>query len=173
MKSGVTKSGYSAGMPSRLYVVRHGKAEQDSASGRDADRELTDRGHAQAAWLGQCLQEIASARGARLLVSPIRRARQTAEAIEAALEIEAVVEARLATDRRVSDVLLAVQEVLPDDTRSLVIVGHNPHFEAFVGVMLGRGPLSMRTGEMIGLAFDRAIEPGGATSFGVWRLDDD
>lgn len=160
-------------MPSRLYVVRHGKAEQDSASGRDADRGLTERGHAQAAWLGQCLREITSARNARLWVSPIRRARQTAEAIEAAIGAEAVVEARLATDRRVSDVLHAVQEALPDEARSLIIVGHNPHFEGFVSAMLARGPVSMRTGEMIGLAFGGDIEPGGATSFGVWRLEED
>ncbi len=61
-----------------LLVVRHGEAEDEAASGRDEDRELTDRGR-------ERLEE--EARGLlalglgveRLLHSPWRRAAQTAE----------------------------------------------------------------------------------------------
>lgn len=173
MRTGIASRAYSAPMPIRVFVVRHGKAEHEAPSGLDADRGLTPGGHVQARWIADQLKLLTRPAASHLLVSPIRRARQTAAAIEAALVLTATLETRLATDRRVSDVLHVVQEFAANERRDLVIVGHNPHFEGFIGAMLGRGPVSMRTGEMVGLRFASEIEPGKATSFGVWRHEEE
>jgi len=39
----------------RVWIVRHGKAEANSALGKDADRALAPRGEEQARWLGRMI----------------------------------------------------------------------------------------------------------------------
>lgn len=66
----------------RLWIVRHGQAENFAAS--DALRPLTGKGRKQAEATGSWLAEQ-GARGARVLASPYLRAQQTATIIAAAL----------------------------------------------------------------------------------------
>lgn len=155
----------------RLYVIRHGKAERDSASGRDDDRRLTDRGERQALWLGASLSEAEPP--VLLAHSPIVRARQTAELVLQTLTCPVEVEPLLATGSAPSDVLRAVQQ--RESTPSLAIVGHNPHFEDFVGVMcrgIGAG-FRLRTGEMAVLELDPHAAPGQAHLLDVRRLEEE
>jgi broad specificity phosphatase PhoE len=78
------------GEPTRLLLLRHGQtamSAQRRYSGR-ADPELTELGLAQAAAAATGVPTFEGAeRTARVLTSPLRRARQTAEPVAAALGI--------------------------------------------------------------------------------------
>jgi phosphohistidine phosphatase len=70
-----------------LYVMRHGPAEDHAPSGRDFDRALTPDGRevvARAARAFHDERHALAARPWRILSSPFRRARQTAEIMAAA-----------------------------------------------------------------------------------------
>ena len=58
-----------------LYLVRHGRAEDARAGARDEDRSLTDRGRRE---VRDAMDRARSAAPARILTSPLLRARQTA-----------------------------------------------------------------------------------------------
>ena len=60
----------------QLILVRHGEAERQTQD--DATRRLTERGQRQADWTAQ--QVLARYRPDRLVVSPLKRAKQTMQA---------------------------------------------------------------------------------------------
>lgn len=64
----------------KLYVMRHGPAEDDSATGRDADRELTPAGRERVSAVAQALADADEAPYV-ILTSPLARALQTAEIV--------------------------------------------------------------------------------------------
>ena len=98
------------------------------------DRPLTERGLRQAAAIGSWL-ERAGLLPDRVLVSPARRAMQTWERAGAVLAPDP----RPTVDERIYDntveVLLAVIREVPDDVRTLAVVGHNPSIGELVGVL--------------------------------------
>ena len=108
----------------RLILLRHGKAEADSPSGRDFDRALTDRGRRDAALIAQVLAEAGLAPDL-VLVSPAARAAQTWEAASAIFPAARAVEAPELYDISPGDMLaLARREGAEADT--VMVVGHNP-----------------------------------------------
>ena len=112
----------------RLILVRHAEA----APGKpDALRPLTPRGHAAAEQLGE---QLAAGRPDAVLTSPLLRARQTAEAIATAAELEAEADERLAPGATVDDVRAAVSG--RGDT--VVVVGHVPDCVEIVLALTGR-----------------------------------
>lgn len=154
----------------RLYIIRHGKAERDSATGRDDDRDLTPVGERQARRLGQWLAAH-SRRPELVLFSPVKRARRTAELILESLWCQSAPEPRLATGMTPSDVMRAVQASAVHGT--LAIVGHNPHFEDLVAMCLG-GPgarFELRTGHLVALELDPLAPLAAATLVEQERLD--
>ena len=106
----------------RLLLIRHAQAADAPV---DGDRPLTANGTRAATAVGTWLGQVGYAPD-RVLVSPALRAQQTwaaaAEALGAAPE--ATVDQRI-YDNTVEAVLEAIREV-PDDVRTLVVVGHNP-----------------------------------------------
>ena len=104
----------------RLAVLRHAKAERDSASGADFDRPLAERGRDDARRLGR---ELAR-RGLRfdlVLASPAARVRETVEGLGATdIRFEPrIYEAGLTT-------LLDLLRAVPEACQSVLLVGHNP-----------------------------------------------
>jgi len=99
-----------------LVLWRHADAEEGS---NNAARRLTPKGIEQArrvaAWLDARLSQEA-----RLLVSPARRARQTAQALSRAFTISPAVN----SDAQAADVLRAAG--WPSATGTVVVVGHQP-----------------------------------------------
>jgi broad specificity phosphatase PhoE len=77
----------------RLYLVRHGEAA--AGWGEDVDPGLSDLGRAQAAAMAESLTESVGSAGLPVVVSPLRRTRQTAAALEASWGVTAVVDARV------------------------------------------------------------------------------
>lgn len=165
----------------RVYIIRHGKAYQDSDTGRDEDRALRGRGERQSAYLGRELAGMEPAIGL-VLVSPIRRARETAAGIVAGLEsagldVEVRVERRLETGRAPSDGIAGIAEAVAQaDTRlAVAVVGHNPQVGEIVGVLtngVGGGNV-LRTGQCVALEVGPSLPVGGAKVVGVLRLEEE
>ncbi|MGO8996533.1 MAG: phosphohistidine phosphatase SixA [Polyangiaceae bacterium] len=124
----------------KLYVMRHGPAEDDSASGRDEDRALTPSGRRRVHDVAKLLVHEHEM-PARILTSRLVRAQQTAEIVLAAAakgvhgwkgELETVKE--LAPGGKGLDL---VHGLLAADSPSVMVVGHEPDLSKLVGELLG------------------------------------
>lgn len=119
-----------------VYLIRHAKAHKESTSGQDFDRELTSRGVEQAAWLGQALAKHEH-KPSVILSSPVIRALQTAQAIEAAVGCRLKVVEKLSTDHNAVQYALAMEDfaLLP----CIALVAHNPTLEQLAAGLLRGG----------------------------------
>jgi phosphohistidine phosphatase len=151
----------------RVYIVRHAKAEKDSDSGADADRELKGRGERQAAWLAKELSEgdqkpviVFTSRFARAMAT----ARPIAEACACALEEAAVLE----TGHDASSVIEMLAERPLDGP--VALVGHNPQLSEIVERLCGEEARGMwlRTGEVAVVDLD----DDAGRLVGLMRMDD-
>ncbi len=111
----------------RLILIRHAKAEPSGST--DAKRKLAPKGEADAVAAGAWLKQAGITSGVAL-VSPAKRAAQTWE--QAAAQLSRA--PRTVLDERIYaatvDDLLAVIHDAPPQTRTLLVVGHNPSVEA-------------------------------------------
>ena len=117
--------------PRRLLLVRHAKASDGPI---DADRPLTERGERHGTAIGSWL-EHAGLVPDRVIVSPARRAAQTWERAGAALgpDLPPIVDSRI-YDNTVAALLEAIREI-PEDVRTLAVVGHNPSIGELAAVL--------------------------------------
>jgi len=109
-----------------LILWRHAEAEE---GGPDLERALTGKGRKQAAHVAEWLQQRLPAKFS-LLVSPAKRAQQTAEAL--GVKIKTV--ERLAPGARAADILAAAG--WPDHKGAVVVVGHQPDLGNAVAYLL-------------------------------------
>lgn len=122
-----------------LILFRHAKSDQSSTEA-DIDRPLNPRGRRQAPEAGRWLAENVD--GIDLaVVSPAQRARTTWEL--AAAELSEQPQTRI-DDRVYGGSLLSVVRDLPDDARTVVLVGHNPGIEDLAS-LLANTSVSMPT----------------------------
>ncbi len=111
----------------RLYVLRHAKSSWDDPSLDDFDRPLTERGRHGARLMGRHLA-AARVHPALVLCSAAKRARQTLELVEPALEgVPVAIEADLYEADKAE--LLVRLRRLDDHLGSVMLVGHNPGLE--------------------------------------------
>jgi phosphohistidine phosphatase len=116
-----------------LFLLRHGKAEAH-APGGDADRDLTERGEADARTVGANLTALGG-RPDLIVSSGARRARRTAEiAASAAGYTGEIVIASSIYEATVGTLLLVVN-TLPANASRVLMVGHNPGFEELVDLL--------------------------------------
>jgi phosphohistidine phosphatase len=126
----------------RLFILRHSKAVPLSQAD-DYDRELTERGQADAARIGAWMagQSLAPDYA---IYSGSARTKGTYEIVAAALPrpFEAVVENALyeATWQLIMELLRG----LPLDARAALVVGHNPGMADIASVLAGEGPEAER-----------------------------
>lgn len=125
-----------------LLLLRHAKSDW-SGSVADFDRPLAERGRAQAPLAGQWL----AGRGDRIdlaIVSPAQRARETWQLVAGELAPEPPAH----LDDRVygasADELLGIVQEVPDDIRTVILVGHNPGMEHLAS-LLADEDVMMRT----------------------------
>ncbi len=120
----------------RLYLLRHGIAEEKSASGRDRDRELTGKGRTE---LKRVLEVASHAKvePSLILTSPYARARETAAIARKALGTgEDLVETKaLVPEGEPQSVWAEICDHRKEE--SLMLVGHNPLLEQMVAHLLG------------------------------------
>lgn len=156
-----------------LYLIRHGKTERQSASGRDADRLLKPRGHKQSIWLGETIAEQIADRpkdGVRLLVSGITRAWQTGGPIGERLDVAPVREPLIETGRSAADVLEVIER--ERKTSTLLLVGHDPHFSEALDA-LGRGAADTQNGLRTGQCAKFITEDGALIFEGLYRMPEE
>jgi len=117
-----------------VWLLRHAAAEDRAPSGRDADRALTAEGAARAEAVGRGLAALEPGI-ARIVTSPYRRARQTAEAAAKALGLAGqVAESRALEPERDPEEIL--REIVSGDG-DVLLVGHQPHMGALFGLLVG------------------------------------
>ena len=120
-----------------LYVMRHGPAEDRAPTGRDFDRVLTAAGREVVARSARALHAGRRSLGGRLrlLSSPLRRARETAEIVASILVPPLAVELHddLAADAGLPRDLVADVAAAGADA---LLVGHQPIVEQLVGELL-------------------------------------
>ncbi|MCC6555095.1 MAG: histidine phosphatase family protein [Polyangiaceae bacterium] len=150
----------------RLYVMRHGPAEDRAPSGRDADRALTTEGRARVERVAAELRAVHAAAplGApgrlappsapnprpRVLASPLRRARETAEIVAGAL-LGGADDIELHDDLSLdADPPIALASRLGKDGADALLIGHQPNVEELVRALAtaapGRGHAPLRGG---------------------------
>jgi phosphohistidine phosphatase len=107
----------------RLYLMRHAEAATTGTDWRDISRELTPKGRTQARDVGELL---ARQRIELVLSSPAARARQTTELLSLPVPIRYVDRLYNAGSRA----LLAELSGVPDQVRTVLVVGHAPGIPA-------------------------------------------
>jgi phosphohistidine phosphatase len=148
----------------RIYFLRHGRSEEQSAwAGDDRLRPLTQEGET------LMRQEAEFLRARKLIpdvivTSPLTRARQTADIVLEVLQVES----RLVEDDRLApgfdrDRLVRVIDAHPD-ARSIMVVGHEPDLSATVSTVIGGGRIQLKKG---GLAHVEIVQRIGDLVYGV------
>ena len=114
-----------------LHILRHAEAEALSPSGLDADRALTDAGSKRMKAVARAISRMEPDFDA-ILVSPLVRARQTAEPVAAACHFKdelRVTEALLPG----SDPSTLLEELEGSEWKTVLVVGHEPHMGRLFG----------------------------------------
>jgi phosphohistidine phosphatase len=127
----------------RLLLLRHAKTETDAPSGRDQDRRLDDRGHKDAAEIGDWMASHPPFPEA-VLVSHAVRARQTWdiawEAMKdrvAAPQVEILSELYGADPAQILETIRTATVLA--DPKQLLLVGHNPGMHEVALMLMGGG----------------------------------
>jgi len=127
----------------RLMLLRHAKTETDAPSGRDQDRRLDDRGHRDAAQIGDwiaCHPPFPDT----VLVSHAVRARQTWDIAWEAMkdrvpapQVEILPELYGADPAQILDSIRIA--TAPADPKRLLLIGHNPGMHEIALMLIGGG----------------------------------
>jgi phosphohistidine phosphatase len=147
----------------KLYVMRHGPAEDDSPTGRDADRALTSSGRDRTRSVARALVDGGEAPVA-IFSSPLVRALQTAEIVAAVAGVEKVeVRREMAPG---GDAFGLVAELVRAGRKRAMVVGHEPDVSMLVQRLTGKVPeLGMQKAMVVSIRCDSASEaPGEVTS---------
>ncbi|CCD95300.1 conserved hypothetical protein [Bradyrhizobium sp. ORS 375] len=163
----------------RLMLLRHAKTETDAPSGRDQDRRLDERGHQDAAVIGDFIASHPPVPDL-VLVSTAVRAQQTWELAYAAMkdripapQVESVPELYAA---EAMQILHHIRLAAMHDPARLLVVGHNPGMHELALALTARGDAEarqelMRNMPTAGLAvFDFDTEDWGDVSFARGNL---
>jgi phosphohistidine phosphatase len=131
-----------------LHLLRHAKSSWDDPGLHDHDRPLAPRGKKAARLMGTHLAER-KIRVSLVLCSSAVRARQTLEVIGPALtgHPDAPVEIRIEDGLYHADAvdLLARLRRVDDDTRSVLVIGHNPALQQLAESLAGDGDRAARS----------------------------
>lgn len=127
-----------------LILWRHADAEE---GGRDLDRKLTAKGRKQAERMAEWLAKRLPSK-CRILSSPARRARETADALHQRYKIHD----RLAPGATPKDVLAACG--WPDHKGLVIVVGHQPDLGRAAALLLAgaEAEWSLKKGALLWLS---------------------
>ena len=132
----------------RLMLLRHAKTETDAPSGRDQDRRLDDRGHKDAARMGEWIAHHPPFPDT-VLVSPAVRAKQTWDlAWEAMKDRVEAPEVELLPELYGADPAQLLETIrtatIPANPKRLMLVGHNPGMHELALMLMGSGDVDGR-----------------------------
>lgn len=125
-----------------LVLLRHAKSDW-SGSLPDVERPLAERGQAQAPLAGRWLATDVGPLDLAI-VSPAQRARETWGLVSAELAPAPPVRFEDGVYAASAGRLLDIVREVPDDVRTLLLVGHNPGMEELASLLAGEDVI-MRT----------------------------
>jgi phosphohistidine phosphatase len=137
----------------KIYIMRHGPAEDQAPTGRDYDRKLTSSGRARTELAAQELGRWE--RPKRVLSSPLVRTVETAEVVIASLGLTCDLEKRdeLAPG---GDALRLLGELASQGAKRAVLIGHEPDVSSLAAILLPSWSRSFDKAMIVGLKIDRA-----------------
>jgi phosphohistidine phosphatase len=138
--------GASYSMDMIVYFVRHGAAVDGADwGGSDGERPLTRKGIDKMERVGERLEELEIEADA-IVTSPLLRAKQTAEVLAEALDLEEA----LSEDERLGGDFdrRGLAGILNDraDAKALVLVGHEPSMSSVIGELVGGARIDFKKG---------------------------
>lgn len=141
-----------------IHLLRHAEAEDISPTGRDADRRLTEDGKKRMRAVAKAIAKLDPGYDA-VLVSPLVRARQTAEPVAAACGFERpFTETKNLTPN--ADPIEVLHELARLGPSSALLVGHQPHFGRLFGLLLsGRSDLEVPMKKAALAVFEAPSDP--------------
>jgi phosphohistidine phosphatase len=136
----------------RLYLMRHGPAEEQSPSGQDHDRALSVSGRERVRNVGRVLVE-ADELPLQIVTSHLVRSVQTAEVVAVVTRLgerDGSVEVRreLAPS---GDAVALAREFAREGRKRVLLVGHEPDVSALAIALLGRFERSFDKAMVVGL----------------------
>jgi len=143
----------------KLYVMRHGPAEDHVDSGIDADRPLSASGRQRVGAVARLLVQEHE-EPVSIITSPLVRAVQTAEIVAIVTNLGDK-DGTVAVRREIApggDAVRLVHRLVADGSKRVMLVGHEPDLSGLASTLLGS----------FGRAFDKAMvvgihmPPGGA-----------
>jgi phosphohistidine phosphatase len=139
----------------RLYILRHGPAEDHAASGRDADRALTASGRERVHHVARALLEADEAPDL-IVSSPLVRALQTAEIVAAVTKLDTPVEVRRELSPTGDARPLAIAKIASASKR-VMFVGHEPDLGDLATSLSGHTfPAGLQKAMVVGLGTNKA-----------------
>jgi len=136
-----------------IYLLRHGTAEDVRPGIRDHERSLTDEGwkklrRAAPTWRSLCISPDV------LLVSPLRRAQETASVFAEATDCLGALrtEVALTPESGVQVAMSLIEAEQHCGTKCVALVGHEPHLGYLLGLLLTghpRLPIPFKKGMLV------------------------
>ena len=155
----------------KFYLVRHAIAAlREDWNDPDEQRPLTGKGRKKMARIVQGMRNL-DIELTQLYASPLVRAHQTAEIIQAGLKLNAIVH---------TDLLVPAADpvqILPflnehDDQASLALVGHEPHISALLAFLVTGKPTAFALFQKGGVALVEGEKPLRAGQLSLrWLLE--
>lgn len=141
-------------MKKTLVLVRHATAEDSNFRTKDFDRNLNNKGLAEAARMGKWLAG-SGIRPDLFITSPASRAYKTAEIISGELGVNS---ASLISDATIYEggpqSYLNVVNSVPENFSMLILFGHNPDITYFAEYLTGSNIGSMKKGSIAIIDFE-------------------
>lgn len=135
----------------KLYLIRHGKAEKSSESGRDFDRALAERGHKQSEDLGDYLSNTAFASDLIVWSSDALRTKETLASIRHGVKLP---KATYSKELYLCSQDNLIQKIWSlDHNIDLMIIGHNFGISELAEYFTDEYN-ELRTGEYVCIEFD-------------------
>lgn len=135
----------------KLYVMRHGPAEEQAESGIDADRALTVSGRTRVQAVAEVLTQLCE-EPLLVITSPLVRAVQTAEVVALVTKLgsrDGAVEVKRQVGPGGDGVGLA-HRLVAEGRKRVMFVGHEPDLSVLVSDLVGS----------FGRSFDKAMVVG-------------
>ncbi len=123
----------------KLYLMRHGPAEDRADSGLDSDRALTSTGRDRVRSVAKMLLDLEEA-PAHIVTSPLARAVQTAEIVAIASKLSArggtVQVRRELSPGATADAVVLARRTAHEGLKRVLLVGHEPDLTGLAGSLL-------------------------------------
>ena len=151
-----------------LLILRHAKTQPDAPAG-DRARELTERGHRDAAAIGAYIHDLSGTPDA-IITSDATRARQTSEILAEAVGFQTPLTVEPRIYGADVNLLLALVRSILDEVDTAIIIDHNPGCEVLAEALVGNDDEEVRlpTAGFALLEFD--VEHWDAARAGSGRL---